>query len=59
MLHRSDKTTARYVASEIPGEMWAALALFDADVVDAGGGEDAEAGRGMAAKWLSGLQLRP
>jgi hypothetical protein len=29
MLHRSDKTTARYVAAEIPAELRAALRAFD------------------------------
>jgi integrase len=38
MLHRSDKTTARYVASEIPGELRVALAQFDAEVVASGCG---------------------
>ncbi len=46
MLHRSDKTTARYVAAEIPGELWAALDRIDTevgtDVVDAGCGTEVE-----------------
>ena len=48
MLHRSDKTTARYVAAEIPGELRAALRAFDADVVGdgCGDGQDAEAKAG-------------
>jgi integrase len=41
MLHESDRTTARYTAAEIPGELRAALALFDADVVAPGCGTDA------------------
>jgi integrase len=50
MLHRSDKTTARYVAAEIPGELRAALALFDADVLGRGGGDEAAKGQDVAAK---------
>lgn len=50
MLHRSDKTTQRYVAAQIPAELRAALAQFDADVVGNGCGMTTEAGAVKAGK---------
>jgi integrase len=44
MLHQSDRTTARYTAAEIPGELRAALAQFDADVVGPGCGTTVRTG---------------
>jgi integrase len=38
MMHQSDRTTARYTAGEIRGELRAALAKFDADVLAVGCG---------------------
>jgi integrase len=44
MLHESDRTTARYTAGEIRGELRAALARFDADVVGSGCGPTGQPG---------------
>jgi integrase len=40
LMHTSDVTTARYARAAIPAELWAALALFDREVVAAGLGSD-------------------